>query len=86
MKNTQYLLKTKDSSVIKVTVLKEFAASLMIMCFFCTAKPNPAVVSRAELDLQIRTVKDSTEFIQACSTVHFTVKVAQNVTFRMYLM
>jgi len=36
---------------MKVILLKEFAARLMILHFLCSAKANPALVSRAELDL-----------------------------------
>lgn len=43
---------------MKVIMLKQFAARLMILCFFCTAEPNPALVSRAELDLTEFTEQD----------------------------
>lgn len=42
-------IETQKSSGICVVLLKEFTAGVMIFYFFCTAKPNPALVSRAEL-------------------------------------
>lgn len=39
-------------------MLKELVARLMTLCFCCTATPNPALVSGAELDLAEFTEQD----------------------------
>lgn len=39
-------------------MLKELSARLMILCFCCTAKPNQALVSEAELNLTEFTEQD----------------------------
>lgn len=58
LKKHAIFIETKDASVIKVILLKEFAARLMILRLFCTAEPNPALVSGAELDLTEFTEQD----------------------------
>ena len=51
-------IETKVSSITKVIVFQELSARLMILCFCCTAKPNQALVSGAELNLTEFTEQD----------------------------
>lgn len=42
--------KIRDSSLVNIIRLKEVTGRLTILCFFCSAEPNPALASRAEWD------------------------------------
>lgn len=53
-------------------MLKEFAARLMTLCFFCTATPNPALVSRAEPDLTEFTEQDCEGQCRAYSGMQYS--------------